>query len=1044
MPQSAASSRTSLRGYLGVVLALGVGASLSVLSMLQVREAEQAEFQRQLEWRAVNEAARFQASFNRSLEVVESLNGLFVASGQVSREEFARFVAGPLAAHPEFQALQWLPRVSQAERAGFERELARLRPGARLVERRPDGTLVPAAQRTEYFPVWFTEPWASNAMVLGLDPAPRPEVRPAMEAARDSGGIVVSRKLTLVQEGGQRQAVLLYRPVYRAGLPLDTVVQRRAALQGYAVGILRLDGVMAQALKQSLPTGLDVYILDRSAGEELLHRHASRARTSGEEPPPLAAARAASHWTVPIQVPGRDWQMLFAPSPAFYAEFSSTRHHWVLALGLALTALFAFDLFRQVKSARKLAALATDLSAANAELDRQASRLNEAQRITRVGSWELDLASGRALWSDQEYRCLGYEPGAVEAGLDTLMAAVHPDDRMRVQAVISAAQQGHAGPYELVHRVIWPDGSERIVRQRAEVFVDKSGRPRTLLGTTQDITEGKRLEERLRLAAQALASTKDGVLITDPQGRIIEVNAAFSHIMGYSAEEVVGKNPRLWKSQRHDARFYQELWATLNRTGHWQGEVWNRRKSGEIFPSWQTISAVRNEGGQLTHYVSVFSDISGIVQSRTELAHLAHHDPLTDLPNRLLFLDRLNQALSHAKREQSQLALLFLDLDRFKHINDSLGHLVGDELIQEVTRRLNATLRQDDTRARMGGDEFILMLENLRSEQDAAHLADKLLQVLAQPYRIRGHELYVTASIGISLYPRDADTPEALVSNADAAMYRAKAAGRNTYSFYTQALTLEAMERVRLESDLRGALERDELRLHYQPQVDLKTGQVIGAEALLRWQHKERGLLMPDRFIPIAEDTGLIIELGEWALREACRQARHWLDQGIVLESIAVNVAAPQIQRSDFVATVRRVLEETRLPPDRLELEVTENLIMDQAESTVSVLKQLSDMGVHLSIDDFGTGYSSLAYLKRLPIDRLKIDRSFIRDLPRDEEDAAITRAVIALADSLGLRTIAEGVENEAQVALLKKLGCQQAQGYLYGRPAEPAAIVWA
>ncbi|TCS71904.1 PAS domain S-box-containing protein/diguanylate cyclase (GGDEF)-like protein [Sulfuritortus calidifontis] len=1034
--------RTSLKPYLGVLVTVLFGGALTAWTALTVLEDEQHHFERQLEWRADHEAASFQFGLNRSIETVASLNSLFESSQDVDRQEFARFTAGPLNAHAELLSLQWLPRVAWAGRAAFERELDLIKPGARLSEPGPDGRLLPAGERSEYFPVFYAEPFAPNAAAFGLDAAARPEGKRAMEAARDSGGIVASAQFTLVQGGGNLQAVVLYRPVYRLGKPLETVGQRRAALRGYVAAVVKIERILAGVLADSPPTGLDVYIVDRAANDALIYGHSSRTRTTGG-PLSLAEAKRGAHWSVSIQVPGRDWQMIFAPAPAFYAEFGSRRHYWVLGIGLLLTLLFAFDTYRRVATARKLALLADRLSQANAESGRRASRLNEAQRIARVGSWELDLSSGQALWSDQEFRCLGYEPNAVEANLENFMAAVHPDDRMRLQAVLSAAQQGHTGPYELTHRVLWPDGTERIVRQQAEAQVDKHGLVRSILGTTQDITESKRLEERLQLAAQALTSTKDGVIIADPQGNIVEVNAAFSKIMGYSSEEVVGRNPRIWKSERHDAQFYQSIWANLLRTGHWQGEIWNRRKNGEVFPAWQTISAVRNEGGQLTHYVSVFSDISGIVQSQAELAHLAHHDPLTDLPNRLLFFDRLHQALSHAKREQSQLAVLFLDLDRFKHINDSLGHLVGDKLIREVAQRLNEVLRQDDTRARMGGDEFIIMIERLRHEQDAAQLAGKILQVLAQPYLIRGHELYVTASIGISLYPRDAATPEALVSNADAAMYRAKSSGRNAYSFYTQALTLEAMERVRLETDLRSALQRREFLLHYQPQIDLKSGRIVGVEALIRWQHPERGMVMPDRFISIAEDTGLIIDIGEWVLHEACRQARQWLDQGIALENIAVNVAGPQIQRSDFVATVRRVLGETRLPPDRLEIEVTEGLVMDQAESTVAVLKQLSDLGIFLSIDDFGTGYSSLAYLKRLPIDRLKIDRSFVRDLPMDEEDAAITRAVIALADSLGLRTIAEGVENEAQVALLNKLGCQQAQGYFYGRPTVPEAIDW-
>jgi diguanylate cyclase (GGDEF)-like protein len=491
------------------------------------------------------------------------------------------------------------------------------------------------------------------------------------------------------------------------------------------------------------------------------------------------------------------------------------------------------------------------------------------------------------------------------------------------------------------------------------------------------------------------------------------------------------------RSDRQDAAFYQALWASLNATGRWQGEIWNRRKSGEIYPEWLTINAVRDEFGRLVNYVAVFSDISGIKQSQAQLAHLAHHDPLTGLPNRLLFNDRLDHALDRARRDGSQLAVLFVDLDRFKHINDSLGHLAGDGLLQEVAARLTGAVRREDTVARMGGDEFTLLLEDLRRPEDAAVLARKLLDVLSGPYSVAGRELFVTASVGISLYPRDGSGCEELIRNADAAMYQAKEEGRNGYHFYLPELTAAALQRVHLEADLRRALARGELSVHYQPQIDLDSGRLIGAEALVRWRHPEQGMIPPDRFIHLAEDTGLIIELGELVLRTACRQAVEWLAAGVPVERIAVNVSAQQVQRSDFVATVRSALRDTGLPPRHLELEVTESFIMGQAEAGIRVLQALRELGVRLAVDDFGTGYSSLGYLKRLPIHMLKIDRSFVSDLQGDSGDLAIAKAVIALGRTLGLKVIAEGVEHDHQAGLLRAEGCHYGQGYLFGRPVE-------
>jgi len=422
-----------------------------------------------------------------------------------------------------------------------------------------------------------------------------------------------------------------------------------------------------------------------------------------------------------------------------------------------------------------------------------------------------------------------------------------------------------------------------------------------------------------------------------------------------------------------------------------------------------------------------------------EILNLAHHDALTELPNRLFLNQRLKLALEQTQRARSLLAVLFLDLDHFKHINDSLGHAIGDRLLQEVAGRLRGVLRRQDMVARMGGDEFILVAQDLHDSRDASLLAEKLLHVLAQPYQIQGQIFYLSASIGISLYPRDAGNVDALIANADAAMYRAKTRGRNTYEFYVHELTAAATERIKLEGALRDALRDGLIAPYFQPQVELSTGRVVGAEALARWHHPEQGEILPDRFITLARETGVIAEAGETILRQACFQARRWLEDGYELEFIAVNVAGEQLQRPNFTEVVTEALKSSGLPAEKLELEVTEGFIMWQAEGSLDTLHALSELGISLSIDDFGTGYSSLAYLKRLPIDKLKIDQSFVRDLPTDEEDAAITRAVVAMARSLGLRVVAEGVETASQRDFLRGLGCEQAQGFFFGHPVAAA-----
>lgn len=542
-------------------------------------------------------------------------------------------------------------------------------------------------------------------------------------------------------------------------------------------------------------------------------------------------------------------------------------------------------------------------------------------------------------------------------------------------------------------------------------------------------------DEYTRLLASVFYNTGHGVFITDRDGTILEVNHAFTEILGYERHEVIGANPRLWQSGRHGEGFYRSLWHTLIETGHWRGEVWNRRKDGEVFPQLQTISAIFNDDGVPTHFTAVFSDISEIKQAQQQLEQLAHRDTLTGMPNRLLFNERLEQAVLLNERHNGRLAVMFLDVDNFKHINDSLGHPAGDALMQELAARLLGGMRKSDTVARIGGDEFALLLEDVDGADGAAVIARKIMSTLSVPLRLEGREIRATASVGISLYPVDGPDAATLLRNADAAMYRAKEEGRNGFCFYTSDLTHAAFERMLLEHNLREALEHDEFYLVYQPQLDLLNGCVLGAEALIRWEHPEMGTVSPGRFIPVAEQSELIHRIGNWVLRTACRQARAWLDQGLEFGRIAVNLGGPQVQRGRLVEEVELALSESGLDASRLELEVTETFVMQRIDDIIEQLDELRRLGVTLAIDDFGTGYSSLRYLKELPLNKLKIDRSFVADVPGDENDAAIVETIIAMGRSLRLITVAEGVERRDQAAFLNRLQCREVQGFLFSHP---------
>ena len=597
---------------------------------------------------------------------------------------------------------------------------------------------------------------------------------------------------------------------------------------------------------------------------------------------------------------------------------------------------------------------------------------------------------------------------------------------------------GHSQHLPLEH-VRDATGQERIFDTYKRPLKAPDGRITGLLAYSRDTTAQRQLEAQLRLWAKVFECSSEGVMITDAEHRILTVNRAFTEITGYTESDALGQTPRLLSSGRHASAFYDALHAAVTREDRWQGEIWNRRKNGEIYPQWLTINAVLDPDGTLTHLVGVFSDISDIKHSEARLEHLAHHDPLTGLPNRLLLLDRLTHSIERARRHQHSLAVCFIDLDNFKHVNDSLGHHVGDELLKAIATELHRHIRSEDTLSRIGGDEFVLLVDTVTSHASVEQIVLKLLAVLREPRLVEGHQLYLSGSIGVSLFPQDGDNAGALIQHADSAMYDAKQLGKNRYRYYTQSLTEGAVKRLQIESALREAAQHRQLTLVYQPQVALASGALVGVEALLRWQHPQLGPITPDVFIPIAEEAGLINEIGAWVLDAACQQLAAWDATGWSPQRMAVNVSAHQLRQADLAEQVRNALDHARLPASRLELEITESAIADQRG--VEAIHQLARLGVAISIDDFGTGYSSLSYLKKLPIQTLKIDKSFVADLSTDPNDEAIVRSVIALANDLGLATIAEGVETDAHRNFLIAHGCQHGQGYLFDRPLSADAL---
>ncbi|HEY3431228.1 MAG TPA: EAL domain-containing protein [Rhodocyclaceae bacterium] len=641
----------------------------------------------------------------------------------------------------------------------------------------------------------------------------------------------------------------------------------------------------------------------------------------------------------------------------------------------------------------------------------------------------LDLAGFITGWNRGAERLFGYTADeAVGQNLLFLYADEDASDSLFHDAFLE-----HGGR-EMEVRRRRKNGDEFWASMSLSLVRDEQGQPTGLIGYLRDITDRLEAEQNLRLHSRIFENSDEAIIVTDAKEHIVAVNPSFCRITGFTAQEVLGKTPRLFRSGQHDTVFYENVWAALTSTGRWQGEMWDRRKNGDEFPQWASITAVRNSQGEITHYFSIFSDITERKLQEEQIHHMAYYDDLTGLPNRALLFKLLDQALNESRRSRNIGALLFIDLNRFKPINDTLGHDAGDQLLKEVGQRFCNVLRDTDVVCRHGGDEFVVALMNVARHEEPGIVAQKLISVLDEPFLILGHELQIGASIGISIFPDDAFDAETLLRYADIAMYRAKQSDNDSYVYFSHEMNQKSLDRLKIEAGLKRALDRHELLLYYQPKVALDGGHIVGAEALVRWQHPERGMVPPGEFIPVAEETGLIIAIGDWVMDAACAQARQWLDAGMPTTRIAVNLSARQFAPG-LPDRVKAVLEKYQLPPQWLELEITESMLMHSAESVIALMDELTAFGVSLSLDDFGTGYSSLSYLKRFPIETLKIDRSFIMGTPDDANDCAIAGAIVSMAKRLRHRVIAEGVETAEQVEFLRTLGCHEIQGYFFSPP---------
>ncbi len=677
----------------------------------------------------------------------------------------------------------------------------------------------------------------------------------------------------------------------------------------------------------------------------------------------------------------------------------------------------------------------TDLNEEKEHLKELKYGLNKAQELANIGHWELNLVTNKLFWSDEVYRIFRLKPQEVDATYEIFLKHIHPDDVDFVTTSYQNSIEQKSG-YHITHRIVRKNGKIGFVEERCEHEFDIDGNVTRSIGTVHDITKQKIAQNELMLASEVFSKMSDGVVITDANQRIIKVNEAFTKITGYTTEELKGNTPKAFSSGWHDKEFYVKMWDEIGDHGHWSGEIIDRKKNSERYTAEMNIIALRNDKGILTNYIAITNDISKKKEQENLIHNLAYFDSLTELPNRVLFEERVVSRIPFLKRNNQKMALIFIDMDNFKNVNDALGHFIGDMFLIEVANTIKATLRAQDTLARLGGDEFTIFLEDVGSIMDVIPIAEKIIAAFKKPIIIEDKEIFTGVSMGVSIYPDDGESYDELVKAADTAMYQVKASGKNNFQFYTQTMNDKITERLFLEDGLRNAISNNELFLVYQPKVNLETQKVYGMEALTRWKHPKLGFVQPDKFIAIAEEIGQIYTIGLWIARQALIDTKALHEVGRIL-TVSINVSPKQLENENFLDDICALVDEIGIDKRYVELEITESHIMSDIDRALIILNELSSKGFKLSIDDFGTGYSSLSYLKKLPAQTIKIDRSFVLDIDKDEDDKAIVATVIAMASALGKDVIAEGSETQEHIDTLKDLNCNQIQGYFFSKPIE-------
>jgi len=1052
-----------------LVLGIALTAALSQFLLRSVREdaADRLELQAEQAKNAL--AARIQ-SYTDALYAVRAL---FHTSTQVTQQDFREFVAKLELGtrYPALRILNYAAYFRDSERSAL---IAQIRADTTGQSWAQGFTIQPPPPRPAYYVITHLAPFDGNERSFGLDIGAPPFKPDALEHGRDTGKLVSSGRIIRFEDGVDNLAMRI--AVYRPGSATETLEQRRAAYIGSVGAGFRIAQLMRGVLEAHNLHHIHLTVLDveRSGGKRFEHKALifdNRVLPAGAPGRVYATSRE-------IEMGGRLWQLDFrAPESRLVSDYD-LQLPWVVFVGGLLTSLLLASILFLITSSRQRAlTLALRI---NQDLHVQEGRLAEAQRLARLGSWEISGQRRHMVWSDELYRMLGVERGT-RVALDDFLAAVHPGDRQKVRDMLRLSSDP-GSVLELEHRLRLHDGAERWALTKAKLD-EPLGEGGVWRGTTMDITDRKRSESTLQTEHQVtriLAAGGDDDSVLPALLKVLCTRLNMVCAAQWLAEGAHAlRCERVWCSDKieRSERVHMLLQASgsqlaraalqkrelvlaalqADRQPLHAGGVGGERvalHSAVAFP----IVAANSVLGVLELFSEAPARIDASVaellasigaqlgqhHQRTlaedALKFVAAHDALTGLPNRLEFQDQLEAALRRARRERSPLAVVFIDLDRFKLLNDSMGHGAGDRFLQECARRIKDALRQSDTVARIGGDEFVVMLEGMERPQDITAVVQKLLERLKQPFPAEGREFAASASIGISLYPADGIDAASLIKHADMAMYRAKQQARGSYRFFAASMNEEMERRFTLEADLRRALERDELVLYYQPRVGARSGRINGVEALLRWRHPQRGLVTPGEFIPLAEETGLIVPIGEWVLKAACARARQWREEGFDLR-VSVNLSARQFAEKTLVEEVARALRSSGLEPEALELEVTETLVMENPAQAAQTLEELKALRVGLSLDDFGIGYSSLSYLKMFPFDALKIDRAFVAGIPADREDVAIAEAVIYLAHALNMRAIAEGVETEEQAQWLSKFGCEELQGDLLAQPMACEAL---